>query len=417
MYAIVDCNNFFVSCERVFNPRLEGRPVVVLSNNDGCAVSRSDEAKALGVPMGAPRFKFRDLEKRHGIVCLSSNFELYADMSRRVMSLFDQWSPDVEPYSIDEAFLWLQNPSRDYLEKIAREIQTTVKQWTGIPVSVGVSTTKTLSKAANDFAKRNKLGIKILPIAEAPEMLSRLHAKDIWGIGRKLTEWLGERDIQTALELSNTPDRWIRKHLGVTVERTVMELRGIPCIPMNCHPGAQRNMVHARSFSHRVDSKDELRTAVAYYAERVAAKLRREKLAAQAACVVLSTDYHKPQDSQYHGSETLAFQVPTNFTPEVVEYALKAFDQTFRSGFRYKKAGVMMLELVPQGEVQGELFDKVDRFKAKKLMSALDIMQARHGERALHFAMGGAQDGWQSKREFRTPRYTTKWNEIPVARA
>ena len=416
MYALIDCNCFFVSCERAFNPRLEGRPVVVLSNNDGCAVSRSDEAKALGVPMGAPYFKFRDLAKRHGIVCLSSNFELYADMSQRVMSLFDRWSPDVEVYSIDEAFLWLQKSSPAYLSAIAQDMRATIKRWTGIPVSIGISATKTLAKAANDTAKRNRIGVLILPIREAPALLETLRTKDVWGIGRKLSDWLGERGIHRALDLSNAPERWIRRHLGITVEKTVMELRGTACLPLECHPGDQKNMVHARSFGRRLESREEVRAAVAYYAEKVAAKLRREGLAARALRVSVSTDFHRAQEPQYHGGATLPFTVPTHFTPEVVRCAMHAFDKAFRTGFRYKKAGVMLLDLVPQSGVQGELFDAVDRFKARRLMSALDGVQARHGEKALRYAASGVEDGWRSRREFRTPRYTTKWEELPVAR-
>ena len=418
MYALVDCNSFFVSCERVFNPRLEGRPVVVLSNNDGCAVSRSGEAKALGVPMGAPHFKFRDLAKRHGIVCLSSNFELYADMSRRVMSLFDRWSPDVEVYSIDEAFLRLRKTSPESLSEMAKDIHATVRRWTGIPVSVGIAPTKTLAKAANGVAKKNQSGILILPPQDAPSLLAALPVGEIWGIGRNLSRWLEDHGIRRASDLGKAPEGWIRKHLGITVEKTVMELRGIPCIPLNCHPGDQRNMVHSRSFGRRVESREEVRAAVASHAERVAAKLRREGLAAQAVCVYVYTDRHREQESQYRGSATLPFQVPTNFTPEVVALALKAFDQAFHAGFRYKKAGVIMLELVRQNEVQGELFDEVDRAKANRLMSAFDSLQARHGERALHFAAaGGVGEGWKSRREFRTPRYTTKWDELPVAKA
>ena len=391
--------------------------MVVLSNNDGCAISRSDEAKALGIAMGAPYFKFRNLARKTNIFCLSSNYELYGDMSRRVMSMFDRWSPEVEVYSIDEAFLGLRNLPPEQLSETARDICATVKQWTGIPVSVGIGPTKTLAKVANETAKREKIGGCVPSSSEISSLLTALPVEKIWGIGRNLSKWLHDRDIHTALNLRDSDTRWIRKHLGVSVERTVMELRGTPCIPMDCHPKDQKAMVHARSFGRRVESREELRSAVASYAELVSAKLRREGLAAGGVSVYLSTDFHSEQDAQYHGSETLPFPVATNFTPEVLEYALKAFDKVFRRGFRYKKAGVLMLALVPQTEVQGELFDQVDRNKAARLMSALDGVHIRHGEPLLHFAAGNMTAGWKPRKENRSPRYTTCWMELPIARA
>lgn len=391
--------------------------MVVLSNNDGCAISRSDEAKQIGVAMGAPYFKFRDLAKKNGIFCLSSNYELYGDMSRRVMSLFDRWSPEVEVYSIDEAFLGLRKSTPDRLIETAREICVTVKQWTGVPVSVGIGATKTLAKVANETAKREKIGCCVPSPQKIPSLLAGLQVEKIWGIGRNLSKWLHDRGIHSALDLHKADIQWIRKHLGVAVERTVMELRGTPCIPLDCHPTTQKAMVHARSFGRRVESKEELRSAVASYAELVSAKLRREGLAARAISVYLSTDFHSERDAQYHGSETLSFQVATNFTLEILNYALRAFDRVFRQGFRYKKAGVMMLDLVPQHAVQGELFDEVDRNKAARLMSALDGVHVRHGERLLRLAAGDTAEGWKPRRENRTPRYTTHWAELPVARA
>ncbi len=416
MYALVDCNNFFVSCERVFDPRLEGRPVVVLSNNDGCAISRSNEAKALGIPMAAPYFKFRDLAREKGVVCLSSNYALYGDMSRRVMSLFVRWTPDVEVYSIDEAFLGLRKSAPEYLSATARDVHATVKKWTGIPVSVGIAGTKTLAKAANETAKREKMGVCILAERDVPDCLAALKVENVWGIGRNLSEWLRERGLHRALDLRDADPRWIRRQLGVAVERTVLELRGTPCVPLQCRPTDQKALVHARSFGRRIESREEIRSAVAAYAELAAAKLRREGLAARGIRVYVSTDRHRDQEPQYHGSAGLTFPVATHFTPEILDYALKAFGEAFRSGFKYKKAGVMLLDLIPQHAAQGELFDAVDREKARRLMSALDGVQSRHGERALHFAAGNTADGWKPLKQNRTPRYTTHWSELPVAR-
>ncbi len=419
MFALIDCNAFFVSCERVFNPALATRPVVVLSNNDGCAVSRSDEAKALGVAMGQPYHEFRDLARRHGIACLSSNFELYADMSQRVMSLFDRWSPEVEVYSIDEAFLRFPNdipPHR--LRAIAEDIRATVPRWTGIPVSVGTASTKTLAKAANDIAKRDeregrdRSGVRVLPDAGVPMLLAGLKTGDIWGIGRKLTKRLEAHGIRTALALRDAPRDWVRQHYGITVERTVRELRGVSCLPLNAHPEDQKNMTHSRSFARPLTDRDAVRAAVRNHAERVSANLRREGLVAQAVCVHLSTDWHKRDAPQHHGVRVLELAVPSHFTPEIVTRALQAFDGAFRPGFAYKKAGVTLLNLLRPGEAQGDIFDAVDRPRAARLMAALDGVQARHGSGSLRYGIDGARGAWESRRDNRSPRFTTRWEEV-----
>lgn len=423
MFALIDCNCFFVSCERLFDARLRGRPVVVLSNNDGCAVSRSDEAKALGVPMGAPYFQFRDLAKAHGIVCLSSNFELYAEMSKRVMSLFDRWSPDVEMYSIDEAFVRLRPQSPEALRETAEDLRATIKRWTGIPVSVGIANTKTLAKAANDVSKKDKSGVRVVMPGEETALLSGLKTQDIWGIGRNLSRWLEAHGIRSAIALRDAETAWIRKQLGVTVERTVQELRGVPCLPLNVEPTDQKNMAHMRSFARPLADREEVKAAILHHAERAAMNLRREKLAARALSVHLYTNRHRADLPQYFGVETLAFPVPTDFTPEIVARAGEAFDRAFRAGYRYKKAGIVLHDLVRPAEAQADLFDTVDRARAARLMEAYDGLQARHGAHALRFGARDlvGKDGhappsarWQSRADHRTPRYTTRWNELPL---
>jgi DNA polymerase V len=425
MFALIDCNAFFVSCERLFDPRLAKRPVVVLSSNDGCAVSRSDEAKALGVPMGAPHFEFRELEKTSGLVCLSSNFELYAEMSKRVMSLFVRWSPDVEVYSIDEAFLSLRGrDSKDDPEGLrgtAEEIRAATLRWTGIPVSVGVAPTKTLAKAASDAAKndaragRDVSGVRVAVRREdADRMLAGMEARDVWGIGRNLSRWLGDRGIHGAAELAQADTAWIRKHLGVTVERTVLELRGLSCLPLNSRPGDQKNMAHMRSFARPVGEREAVRAAVLHHAERAAMNLRREGLVARAISVHLATDRHRPGDPQHRGSRALPFPVPTDLTPEIVKRASECFDAAFLPGFRYKKAGIVLHDLVRPELAQGDLFDPVDRPRAARLMAALDGVQARHGTSALHYGFAAAtgREPWRSRADRRTPRYTTRWEEL-----
>lgn len=424
MLALIDCNAFFVSCERVFDPRLAGRPVVVLSNNDGCAVSRSDEAKALGVPMGAPYYQFRDLAKAHGIVCLSSNFELYSEMSRRVMSLFGRWSPDVDLYSIDEAFIRLAPSSPAALRAIADDIRGTVVRWTGIPVSVGVAPTKTLAKAANDVAKKEKSGVKVLMPGDEAFLLPRLQARDIWGIGRNLARRLAEHGISTAAALGAADPAWVRAHLGVTVERTVRELCGVPCLPLNTEKRDQKNLAHMRSFATPLSGREDVRAAVLHHAERAAAHMRDQKLAARAVSVHLYTDRHRQDLPQYFGVKTLPFAVATGFTPEILARAAEAFDAAFRDGYRYKKAGVTLLDLVRPQEAQADLFDVVDRARGDRLMKAFDALQARHGTHALQFGArqlpappsGGLRTAarWASRSDHRSPRFTTRWSELAV---
>lgn len=421
MFALIDCNCFFVSCERLFDARLRHRPVVVLSNNDGCAISRSDEAKALGVPMGAPYFQFRDLAKAHGIVCLSSNFELYAEMSKRVMSLFERWSPDVEVYSVDEAFVGLRPQSPAALRETAEDIRATVRRWTGIPVSVGVAPTKTLAKAANDVSKKDKSGVRVVMPGEEPALLAGLQARDIWGIGRNLSQWFEAHGIRSAGALRDAETAWIRKHLGVTVERTVQELRGVSCLPLN-RPTAQKNMAHMRSFARPLTDREEVKAALVHHAERAAMNLRGAKLFARLISVHLYTDRHRADLPQYFGVETLAFPVPTNFTPEIVARAAEAFDRAFRAGYRYKKAGIVLHDLAEKLQ-QADLFDPVDRARADRLMEAFDKLQARHGAHALRFGArdlagkhGGARPAarWHSRADRRTPRFTTRWDELPL---
>ena len=419
MYALVDCNNFYVSCERRFNPKLKDRPVVVLSNNDGCAVSRSNEAKALGIPMGAPIFKFKDIVKKHGVICLSSNYALYGDISRRVMSVFEKWTPDVEVYSIDEAFLRFTGKSATSgLEQVANEIRSTVRQWTGIPVSVGIGATKTLAKAGSKLAKSSESGVMVLsPLSENSPHLERLKIDDVWGVGRKYSQWLHDHGVHTALDLRNADEKWIRQKMTVVGHRTVLELRGTDCIPMELNPPNKKTLCHARSFGKLIESKSEVAESVANYAEQAAFKLRKEGLAAQKICVFMETNPFRTQDPQYRASKTIDFPVPSNFTPEVVKYALEGFEKIFRPGFKYKKAGILLLELVPEGQAQGELFDTVNRERSQSLMKVLDGINGKHGRDALGFAAGHIREGWKPRFEQRSSTSTTQWEGLPVVLA
>lgn len=413
MYALVDCNNFYVSCERLFRPHLEGKPVVVLSNNDGCAVSRSNEAKALGIQMAAPIFKHRDLVKKHNIICISSNYALYGDISRRVMSLFDQWTPDIEVYSIDEAFLQFGGLSERRLPEIAEDIRRTVRTFTGIPVSVGMGPTKTLAKAASVLAKRGA-GSFILGDHTA---LKDVPIEKVWGVGHRYAEWLTEHGIATAWDLRNANEHWIRKRMSVVGHRTVLELRGTPCIELEQVPPEKKNMAYARSFGRLLEREDDIRESITHYAERISEKLRKAKLAARHLLVFVETNPFRENDRQYRASLHAPFPVPTNYTPEITKHALDLFGKIFRPSYRYKKAGVLALELVPESQVQGELFDSVDRARAANLMSALDDVNARHGRDALGFAGAHVSRDWRPRFEKRSERYTTQWHELPEVAA
>ena len=419
MYTLVDCNNFYVSCERRFNPKLKHRPVVVHSNNDGCAVSRSEEAKALGIPMAAPIFKYRDIVKKHGVVCLSSNYALYGDISRRVMSVFEKWTPEVEVYSIDEAFLrFTGTQTITGLEQVAKEIRSTVREWTGIPVSVGVGATKTLAKAGSKLAKRTESGVMILdPHQDIDPLLERLKVEDIWGVGRKYSRWLNDHEVHTALDFRNADEKWIRQKMTVVGHRTLMELRGTDCIPMELNPPNKKTLCHARSFGKLIETQSEVAESVANYAEQAAYKLRREGLAAQNISVFLETNPFRTQDPQYRAAKTIELPVPTNFTPEIVRYALAALERIFKPGYKYKKAGVLLLELVPEGQAQGELFDTVNRERTKSLMTAMDGVNGKHGRDTLGYAGGRMRKGWKPRFEKKTGSYTTQWDGLLVALA
>lgn len=421
MFALVDCNNFYVSVERVFDPRLEGKPVVVLSNNDGCAVSRSDEAKALGIKMAEPIFGKRDLVEKAGVICLSSNYTLYGDMSRRVSAIYEQFTPAVEVYSIDEAFLDFSGfpeggPGR--LAGIAADIRRRVRQWTGLPVCVGMGATKTLAKLANGLAKQSRSGILILdPNQNGAAILDRVPVGDVWGVGPAYEIWLLENGVQTAKDLRDADERWIRGRMGVVGRRIVQELRGVSCIPMELVAPAKQNLCFARSFGRLLESESEMREAVSHYAARASWKLRRDGLLATRLQVFVETNPFRRQDRQYRNACTLELPVPTSFAPDIIGHALAGFGRIFRPGYKYKKAGILLLELVPEDTVQLGLFDAADREKSSRLMAAFDAVNRKFGRFTLNFAGGHIRDDWRPRYEMRTPRYTTRWDELPVARA
>lgn len=416
VFALIDCRDFYASCERVFDPRLLRRPVIVLSNNDGCVISRSGEAKQLGVTMGAPYFQIGDLIDAGQIKVFSSNYELYGDMSRRVMQTLESFTPEVETYSIDEAFVNLNGCRPRDLHELGHEMRQRVERWTGLPVRVGIGPTKTLAKLANFIAKKSTKADGVVNLYASPYVecaLERVSIGDVWGIGPAYTKMLKAAGIETARALRDAPDAWIRRRMGIVGLRTVHELRGISCLPLESCPRPRKSVTVSRSFGRLIADRAEMKDAVAYFASRAAVKLRRDGLAASVMMVFASTNRfsNDPQDA---GSTVIHLPVPTNYTPELIGYAREAAGKVFRDGYRYKKAGVFLTELVPVSPIQSGLFDRLDRERARSLMKALDEINLRFGRNTVKYGAVGLQQPWQTNSNWRSPRYTTCWKEIPA---
>jgi len=416
LIALVDCNNFYVSCERVFNPRLEGRPVVVLSNNDGCVVARSNEAKTLKIPAGCPYFQCEKLLRDNNGTALSSNYELYGDMSKRVMQILAQSAPAIEQYSIDEAFLDLGQchirDARAYLADVKRRVWTQ----TGIPVSAGVSLTKTLAKVANRTAKASGQGVSVLlDRVQVDQVLSALPVEDVWGIGYRTGSRLAALGIRTALDFAERPAVWVRKTLGVCGERTARELRGEACIELADLRPKRKSVACSRSFGQAVSSFSDLRRALAGHLATAAAKMRSGRLAAGEVSVYLATDRYAdgPQQAEY---VSCTLPQESGYTPELMQAATQCLARLYRHGFRYRKLGVVLSSLCPVDAVQPCLFQKQDSRK-DVLMTVMDRINARHGRNALSMACWIGDKQYAMRREKLSPRYTTCWDEIPVAMA
>ena len=419
IFALVDCNNFYASCERVFNPRLEGKPIVVLSNNDGCVVARSNEAKALGIGMGVPEFQIRPMLRAHHVQVFSSNYTLYGDLSQRVMETLEQFCPDLEVYSIDEAFLSLVGFERRNLTDYGQQIRQTVKQWTGIPVSVGIAETKTLAKIANRVAKRTPDMGGVCDLLACPDrdaLLGRIAVEDVWGIGPNHAHMLTQHGITTAFQLRRVDDQWIRKRMGIVGLRLVMELRGVSCLDLEQCPAPKQSLTCSRAFGKLISTLGEMEEAVSVYTSRVAEKLRRERLAATVLTVCLTTNEFK-EGPQYSNALTLNLSVVTDTTSDLIKSALHGIRAIYRDGYLYKKAGVMLTGLVPVSQTQADLFDDRDRRKSMRLMSALDAINDRWGADTLHYASSGISKPWKTQFHRRSPAYTTDWDALPVVNA
>ena len=416
MYALLDCNNFFVSCERVFDSRLDGKPVIVLSNNDGCAIARSNEAKALGIKMAANFFEIEDLVKQHNVQVLSTNFVLYADMSMRVKGLLSQFCPEWEDYSIDEVFCLLKGFENYDLKEYCTTIAKTIKQGTGIPTSIGVAPTKTLAKVANRYAKKYP-AYKSVCLIDTEEKrikaLQKLEVGDVWGIGYRHTKRLNAIGVTTAYDFTQLPKAWIRKNMTVTGERTWSELHGIPCIEMETVPPAKQSIMVSRSFGKMIEDYDTIGEAVSTYTAMAAAKLRKQKSCAKSALVFIDTNPYRNDLAQYSQHIVITLPVATNSTQELLFYVLDGLKKIYRPKFLYKKAGVMLMDIASEDAVQGNLFDKVDRKKQQRLMTVLDTVNDRYGRNTLKFGCMGDGKAWKIKQERLSPCYTTRLSDFP----
>jgi len=417
-FALIDGNNFYVSCERVFNPRLEGKPVVVLSNNDGIVVARSAEIRALGVKMGAPWFQLKDLARKHGILAYSSNYALYADMSNRMMRVLGTYSPQQEIYSIDECFLGFDGFPETGLAAIGQRIRRQVKQWVGIPVCVGIGATKTLAKLANHCAKKGLAGTDgvcdfgRMDAAELDALLARIDVNEVWGVGHRLTDKLAALGIASVRDLRDADAVTLGEAFSVVLQRTVMELRGVSCLELEELAPAKKQIISSRSFGAYVYTLPELEEAVSTYIARAAEKLRRQHSVAGALQVYIRTNPFKPEHPQYQRGLTLPLPAPTGDTRTLTRAALWGLKHLFKPGYAYQKAGVTLMELRDAGVVQGQLFDAAPPDRPA-LMQVIDRANAQWGRGTLRLASEGIKKSWQMRRERVSPAYTTRWEDLP----
>jgi DNA polymerase V len=415
MYALVDCNNFYCSCERVFNPTLNGRPLVVLSNNDGCVISRSEEAKRLGIVMGTPAYMIEDKLKQHNVTLFSSNYTLYGDMSDRVMKTFASFVPRLEIYSIDEAFLDLHDLPYTDLLQLGVTIRKTVIQNTGIPVTVGIASTKTLAKLANRYAKKKHTTTGVFWAANellTEEMLANTEVADIWGIGHQYSMFLKRNGFNTAAEFVKAPAGWVRVNMSVVGQRMLNELKGVPSIAWEFETLSKKNICTSRSFGKLLTRKEDILEALCNHAAACALKLRQQKSCCNTVHVFINTNPHKTDEPQYARSINVDLDSSSNNTSEIIKAATKGFNAIFSTGYRFMKCGVMVMDLVPENQVQASIFDEGNRAKNGLIMAAMDKVNKSLGKEIVRFAVQGFEKKYKLRADHLSPRYTTDINQI-----
>jgi len=416
IFALVDCNNFYTSCEVIFNPSLKGKPVVVLSNNDGCVIARSEEAKKAGIKMGIPVFEIGDIIKKHKVHVFSTNYALYGDISQRVMTTLAGLASEIEIYSIDEAFLDLSGIPADKLFTAAKKIREKVFRWTGIPVSVGVAPTKTMAKVSNQIAKSDAQYSGVLDFISHPakdELLSQFRVGEIWGVGEKYEEFFRRSNIWSALDLKNADENRMKEHLGVMGQRLVLELRGTVCYPINQNPDTKKEICTSRSFGHPVETYQELEQATTSYVSKVAVKLRNQKSLAQSLLIFIMTNKYA-KGPKYVNYKIVRLPTASNQTRELIHYALVALKQLYRKGYLYKKSGIVVSEIIPEEGQQSALWDDTNREKNKQLIKVIDHINRKAGLDKIRFAVQGADETWKMRQENLSPHYTTRWSDVLV---
>jgi len=413
--ALIDVNNFYVSCERVFNPKLEDKPVVVLSNNDGCAISRSNEAKELGIKMGTPWFKLKEFAKQENVTALSSNYTLYLDMSHRVMTLLSKFSPDQEVYSVDESFLDLTSFKSKDLIKYGQQIKTKIKQWSGLPVSIGIGSTKTLSKLANHIAKKNPSfkGVCNLNVMDEDTLetwMSHFPVSDVWGVGRSLAPKLNQLGIISVLDLKHADPDYIRQQFSIVLEKTVRELNGVMCIELKDIEEPNKEIIVSRSFGRRIRDKQELIEAVTSYTSRAAERMRKQNSVATSLYIYIRTSPHNDKKQYANGVNIPLFQ-PSDDTIVLTNAALLGLDYIYRDGFDYQKAGITLCNLTSKDKVQGNLFNNTISNSRMRVMDTIN--QRWKGK--LRLGSEGITKEWEMKANFKSRNYTTNWDQLIIA--
>jgi DNA polymerase V len=414
IFALVDCNSFYCSCERVFKPSLEGKPVIVLSNNDGCAVARTDEAKALGIKMGAPYFQIKDLVKKHNVQVFSSNYALYGDMSRRVMKVLSEFTPELEVYSIDEAFLSLKGFSHFNLTDYGRTIRETVKKHTGIPVSVGIAKTKVLAKAANKLAKKNKTSGGVFDLTDPrihDQYLSKFPVEDLWGIGRQSTIKLAQHRITTAKGLRDASEHLIERLLTIQGRRILKELKGESCITLSSLDDDKKQIISSRSFGKPVFEIGELKESIANHVTTACEKLRKQKCLTKNILVFVQTNPFK-NTPQYYNSASMDLMSGSSATNKLITKSFILLDQIYKQGFEYKKVGVIFTDIQKKSFSQMDFFGAYDSAKDDLFMETIDKINAFEGKGTVKFAACGYDKFWEMLSQMKSPNYTTRWSEI-----
>jgi DNA polymerase V len=421
MIALIDCNNFYVSCERVFDPKLKRKPIIVLSNNDGCVIARSDEAKELGIEMGAPSFMIKDLIRKHGVEVYSSNYPLYGDISARVMQVIKEFIPRTEIYSIDEIFADVSSLKHRDLTHLAKDMRDCVMRCTGIPVSIGIAPTKTLAKLANRYAKKTRPDEAVFCADEdwkVHDILDFTQVKDIWGVGEQYHKLLKKNGFHTAADFVSAPQAWVRKEMAVVGLRTQQELKGIPCIEWQDELKGKKNICTSRGFGKLITTKREVQQAIATFTSSCAQKLRKQNSCAQRIHVFVQTNIHRKQDDQYFHSITLEVTVPTNSTRELLKYSMKALDIIYRPGFKYNKTGVMVMDLIPANQTQLGLFETdTNGAKEKATTVAVDAINKVYGCDVVRVAKQEFNTKWKLRQQHLSKRYTTRFSDLMKVKA